>query len=577
MTTGYAGRAARAVGLAGAFAGLVIGLVVSSASVRPVGAANAQPKEKEYAKAPDSHKLIGAAVCQDCHDREDPTKVNLYKQTLGFEFIRLWENRVWGAYDLHANAYKNLLTSRTAKKGTPNKTAQKMEDNLRKYKGENYFINTDTACLACHASTKEPIKQAPPNKWTAASFDTIDGVGCEMCHGHGSAYQGKHQDSVPDETNAPEGAVRFVEWRDWPLAQKEKWGLVNLRDSASAATKCASCHIGNKDEGRFVTHDMYAAGHPPLPPLDLMAYSREQPRHWGLASEMPYITKLAKKDAKKAQDLFHYRADESFVARRFAESTLAILGATATLGAHLADEAKAKDDGLDYAAFDCYSCHHNLKYPSERQDRGYIGRPGRPLYRPAAFALAKVVVGHAEALEGSDLKGALDALNKAELELADAFTAKSYGDPVKIKAATDKLTKWSAETRKKLATVKYTPDATKKLLDRVVAATQQPIGDPEAAQLYLWAFETLELDLNAPADKKEPPKTVVALREKIKDVVVTRLRPKTAYYYEQGRDTPSPDALESVSDRIGPRMDLFNSFRADPFRKAFQDVKTAPK
>ncbi len=583
MRTGNAGRA---IGLAAAFAGLVVALGVAAVPPRPAVAAQPDKDAPQggYPKAPDSHKLVGAAVCQDCHDREDPTKNALYKQTLGFEFVRLWENRVWSVYDLHSTAYLNLLTkdSDEVKKGTAkaNATAQKMEEKLRTYKkipkyaDPKYMVATDAACLACHASTKEPIQQAPPDKWTAASFDTTDGVGCEMCHGHGSSYQSKHQDSVLDKVNAPEGAVRFVEWREWPLAQKEKWGLVNLRDPASATAKCASCHIGNTSEGRFVTHDMYAAGHPPLPPLDLMAYSREQPRHWGLAGEMPYITKLAKKDAKKAHDLFHYRADESFVARRFAESTIAVIGSSAVLGAQLADDAKAKKDGLDFAAFDCYSCHHNLKYPSERQERGYVGRPGRPTYRPAAFALARVVLDHAAGMpNGTDLKAARAALDAAELELADAFTDKTYGDPDQIKAATGKLAKWADDVRGKLQAVRYTPEETKKLHAQVVAATQKPLGDPEAAQLLVWAFETLELDLNAPADKKEPPAAVKTVREGVKDVVVSRLRPKTAYYYEQGRDTPPENALESVSERIGPRMELFNSYRGDPFRKAFQAVK----
>jgi hypothetical protein len=106
---------------------------------------------------------------------------------------------------------------------------------------------------------------------------------------------------------------------------------------------------------------MYAAGHPPLPPLDLLAYAREQPRHWGFADDMPFIAKMAadKSTADKAFALYHYRAGESFVARRFAESAVAALGSTATLGAQLADDAKKRQDGLDFAAFDCYSCHHN--------------------------------------------------------------------------------------------------------------------------------------------------------------------------------------------------------------------------
>ncbi|MBM3979884.1 MAG: hypothetical protein FJ304_06300 [Planctomycetes bacterium] len=586
-------RATRAAGLAAGFAGLLLGLLTATGPNRAAHARDGQPKDekKDFPKPPADHKLVGAAVCQDCHDREDPSKNPLYKQTLGYEFVRLWENKVWGVHDLHSTAFKNLLSkdAELVKKGKAqaNPTAQLMENNLKRYKGADYLVSTDTACLACHASVKLPItEQAPPAKWTPASFSVLDGVGCEMCHGHGSGYQQKHQESREDEANAPEGAVRVVDWREWPPAEKRKWGLVNLRDPAEATTQCASCHIGNVKEGRFVTHDMYAAGHPPLPPLDLIAYTREQPRHWGLPTEMPYLTKLVKKNPKRAEDVFHIRAGESHVARRFVESTIATLRASAEIGGQLAGE--AKDDGLDYAAFDCASCHHNLKYPSDRQDRGYLGKPGRPLYRPATFALSKVVLAHAAVMEGgADLKASLDALFVAEKQLADAFTDKSLGDPVKVKAATTKVIAWADDTLKKLGAVRYTPKATQDLLAKLTeAAAQAPkdadpkkraVADPEVAQLFSWAAETLLLDQIPSKEKGNdgqplPPPEVVALRKSLDKIVVTRLRPKAPFHYEVPGGVPGP-TLEAVDTRIGERMGIFNSFQSAPFRKAFGEVK----
>ena len=589
MTTGYAGRTARAVGLAGAFAGLVFGLVVSSAPSGTALAAHAQPKEKEYVKPPAGQKteLVGASVCQKCHQENAPQNVKEYKETQGFKFIRLWENKVWDIHDLHRTAYLNLLTKKTATEpgDKPNATAQRMEDKLRKYKTNpkyadpNYTVASDPSCLACHASTNEPPTKESHKNWKADSFLTSDGVGCEMCHGHGSLYRDKHQENKLDKANAPDGAIRTVAWREWSPAAKKEWGLVNLRSHVEATNRCASCHIGNTDEGRFVTHDMYAAGHPPLPPLDLLAYTREQPRHWGLPSEMPYLTALAEKNPEKAFATFHVRAGESHVARRFAESSLATLGATANLGAQLAADAKAKDDGLDYAAFDCYSCHHNLKYPSDRQDRGYVGRPGRPLYRPAAFALARLVLDHAAGMKGADLKTAVAELDAAELALADAFTAKTYGDPDKVKVATTNIAKWSEGVRTKLDAVRYTPEETKRLFELVRAAAtdeKKPVGDPEVAQLYTWAIETLfiELQPKEKTDKKEEPKALTEMRTKLDGTIVTRLRPNAAFYYEQGitGGVPGP-SVESVDNRLKVRMETFNSFRREPFRKALGEIK----
>ncbi|MFM8272133.1 MAG: multiheme c-type cytochrome [Gemmata sp.] len=589
MTTGFAGPQ-RAALLAVAFVALVLGLVGGPGPAR--SAAAQKDDKKEYPRPTDQqkkdHTLLGASSCQTCHNNPNPQGEAEYKQTLGFEFIRLWENRVWSAHDLHSMATRNLITKDTPgvndddRKKYLNATAQRMEEKLRKYRGKDYHVGTDKDCLACHASVIQPISLAPPSTWKTDSFAPIEeGVGCEMCHGHGSMYSERHKANRFSKENP--GATKVVDWRNYPAEVKKDWGLVNLRDATTATQACASCHIGNKADGRFVTHDMFAAGHPPLPPLDLMAYAREQPRHWGFAHEMPYITKMAKDpiNADRAYALYHYREGESFVARRFAESALAALGATANLGAQLADDAKAKNDGLDFAAFDCYSCHHNLKYPSERQDRGYVGRPGRPLYRPAAFALARLVVDHAGGMDKGDaLKGAAAELDAAELELADAFTFKTYGDADKVKAATAKIAKWSDDTRKKLEVVRYTGAEVKKLFDKLIAVAaddKKPVGDPEVAQLYVWAVETLYIDLQPKdkTEKKEEPKALKDMRVALKGSVVTRLRPDTDFYYEQGISGPitKPTTTDSVESRLKDRMDIFNSFRAEPFRKAVGGVQ----
>ncbi|MDY3551896.1 multiheme c-type cytochrome [Gemmata sp. JC717] len=597
MTTGHAGRAARAAGLAAVFAGLTLGLMTAVSP--PRAAVAAQEEKKTYPRpSPDQkkeHGLYGASGCQTCHNNLQPKNDPEAKQTYGFEFVRLWENKVWEAHDLHSMAYRNLVTDRTPNndaKYPTNKTAQRMEDKLRKYKGKDYIVANDTACLACHASTLKPLDAEPYTAWKADSFAPIqEGVGCEMCHGHGSMYSERHKTSRFAKGNAP--ATKVVDWREYPPEVKHEWGMNNLRDPATAVRTCASCHVGNKAAGRFVTHEMFAAGHPPLPPLDLLAYTREQPRHWGLAGDMPYITRLAEKDEKDKTDKafvrFHYRQGESFVARRFAESTLAALGATATLGAQLADDAKAKSDGLDFAAFDCYSCHHNLKYPSERQDRGYVGRPGRPLYRPAAFALARLVLDHAGGMkDGAALKGAAEELDRLELELADAFTVKTYGDADKVKAATQKIAAWSEAAGKKLEPVRYTPDEVTKLLTKLTATASEakkPVGDPEVAQLYLWAIETLYLDLQPKelTEKKVEPVALKTMRGATATSVVTRLRPDTDFYYEQSYDdmgNPSPinkpTTNDAVERRLEKRMDIFNSFRGEPFRKAIEGL-TLPK
>lgn len=576
MTTAHSRRGGRAVGLAGLIAGLVLGLLATAgrptaATAAPFAQDKYEPKDAPKAPA-GAFELIGSAECQKCHQENDATKVKLYQETKGFEFIRLWENKIWDGHDLHKTAYINLLTARSAGKDEKaNSTAQRMEDNLRakgldkKYRNEKYTVAGDAACLMCHASSLAPPERGAHEKWTADQFLTSDGVGCEMCHGHGSKYRDEHQKNKLGKADAPPGAVRSVPWREWPVEAKRDWGLVNLRNAADATARCASCHIGNLNEGRFVTHEMYAAGHPPLPPLDLLAYTREQPRHWGLPDDMPFLKNVMETAPKKAEALFSIRAGERHVVRRFVESTVATLSAGASLTGQLAD--LGKEDGIDFAAFDCAACHHDLKYPSDRQARGYVGVPGRPLFRPANFALTKAVLAHAAGTD-PELKAAYDGLLAAEKKLLDAFNKKALGDSALIRAATDDLQKWSAATVTKLGKMKYDAATSKALLASLVKSTQVPIADPEVAQLLMWGVETIAIDQFPPGPKNTLPLELQALGTKLNSSVVTRMRADNRYPFEVKPGGDGPE-LASVDKRIGERMKTFNSFQYGKYKEAF--------
>jgi hypothetical protein len=582
--TAHMQRTRRAVGLTGAFGALVLGLLVAASPERSASAAAKVQKDEFPAPPAGETSLRGYAACANCHNRPDPMDVDEYKETKSFDFIRLTESKIWRDHDLHRTAYTNLLTTRSDEskknpKTETNATAERMEKNLiragsdrARYDAPDYTVSKDLHCLACHCSTKFAITKENHKTWELnKDFVRGDGVGCEMCHGHGSKFEGPHAKSDLSDKGPPDTA-RIVLWREQPPAVKESYGFVNLRSPAVATARCASCHIGNKDDGRFVTHEMYAVGHPPLPPLDLVAFTREQPRHWGLPKELPYFTWLLKTNPEKALTVFSIRKDESHVARRFAESSIANLRSASALTRQLAEEDKDKY-GLDYAAFDCASCHHNLKYPSDRQDRGYTGVPGRPLFRPAAFALAKVVTEHASTMQGgAELKASFDELLKAEKALLAAFTAKTYGDSDKIRVAAAAIEAWSTDTLAKLGKVKYDDKQTKALLAKLVDATQQKVGDPEVAQLLMWGVETLGIDQLPPGKDHAAPEVLARLDESLKRYVVTRLREGNVFPYEVTPGSKGP-ALDSVDKRIGSRMKKFNSFDYEPFKKAFRDIK----
>ena len=164
-------------------------------------------------------------------------------------------------------------------------------------------------------------------------------------------------------------------FRKTPPAERERIGLFDLRSPARQADQCLSCHIGNANEGKVVTHDMYAAGHPPLPSIEVATFSDLIPRHWWLLAE--------KKIREGPQGRRATRTGEQERTR------LALVGAA--VAPQDLDEAPGRRDprptgtaavpGLDwpdYARFDCWSCHHDLKRESWRQARGFTGSPGRP-------------------------------------------------------------------------------------------------------------------------------------------------------------------------------------------------------
>ena len=117
-------------------------------------------------------------------------------------------------------------------------------------------------CLTCHA-----IYMALPEANVAAkTFYTDDGVSCEACHGWADKWYPRHSN-------------RRV-WRELTAAAKEADGLYDMRDAHRRAERCSACHVGHAGEGKIVTHEMYAAGHPPLPGFEAASFCDMMPPHW---------------------------------------------------------------------------------------------------------------------------------------------------------------------------------------------------------------------------------------------------------------------------------------------------------
>ena len=253
-------------------------------------------------------------------------------------------------------------------------------------------------------------------------------------------------------------------WREPSREKKEsEYGLTNLWNPITRAKLCLSCHIGNVAESKVVTHAMYAAGHPPLPGFEMATFGREMPQHWELlkekrAREMKDKTNILKLVEGKPEDV------------DFEQTKLVLVNGVMTLHASMSlvagqsDSAK-KNAWPELAQFDCFACHHDLKTPSWRQQRGYVGKPGRPQMQRWPLELVKLSL----RLLGEDEKQ-LDARMK---EAYEAFDAQPFGKTQDIHKAASKVVSWSDALSVKLVKKNIDHAAALGLLRGLCAIPQQ--------------------------------------------------------------------------------------------------------
>jgi len=189
-------------------------------------------------------------------------------------------------------------------------------------------------CQKCH----DPMMVEP----TEAGRAFTQGVTCESCHGPAERWVSTH-------TNGGGGV-----------------GLQKTENLLTRARICADCHVGAAD--REVNHDLIAAGHPALK-FDFGSFMAMMPKHWDYAAE------------RRAPD---------YEVQAWAAGQIA--SADAALELLESQSAKAKANTADaiwpeFSEMNCYACHHDLAWPSWRQQRGYSvdRRSGLPAWGTWTF------------------------------------------------------------------------------------------------------------------------------------------------------------------------------------------------
>jgi hypothetical protein len=400
--------------------------------------------EREMAKEwqEKGYKYQNAAACSRCHVQptgNDIPKPDQPKAQKALNLVLLTEYSIWKTHDKHAQAYAVL------------------EGPRGRQMGEMLGIDVtkkEAGCLNCHA-----MNNLAGNA-DEGGLDLKDGVSCGGCHGPSTAWIGPHIEPA---------------WRKLTAAQKSEKGLRDLRDPEVRSRLCMSCHVGSPTEGKVVTHAMFAVGHPPLPPIEIATFSRNEPQHWRNAADVP----LFKDPTPQEAENYHLK-DMNFQRTRLAlVGSVVALRETMRLAGDRADfntrepavlwpelipgpgigkpvkvpdadtlrrEAPGHWPELAMAHSDCFACHHDLKYPGYRQLRGFgyqlsgrtlvRVRPGRPLVR--AWPTALLEAGAAF----SGRKEEVDALEKRLNALVQACNERPFGEPAGIARATGDAAAW---------------------------------------------------------------------------------------------------------------------------------------
>lgn len=464
--------------------------------------ANATGSERHSGPRP---IYVGVSACAQCHNLAKPLEDKSFPPV-----CRCTECAVWQNEDKHRLAYAVLDRERGKQ--------------MAKILGTD--ATKEAACLACHSVNPRRDAELDP------SFHASEGVSCVLCHG---AYE----DWIDDHGSA---IYRKRErWRQYSRERKQnEFGMTDLWDAATRTRTCTSCHVGNTAEGKVVTHEMYAAGHPPLPGFEVGNFCLAMPPHWEpLKAKSPAVRKIL--GCNDPAEL---------------EQTKAVIigGMTAFVEALRLLETQAREclagaphKTLDLAQFDCYACHHDLKAPSWRQERGFSGTPGRPVLRRWPEALVVLAIRHA-ADSDADKQARTAEYHKRLDALRRTFDQKPFGDPAAVADAARQLVEWSKPTLDSLNNRRYERADAERFLHELCTLWQNQLPDYDTAREIAWAFRAIyaELDPKPPGDAR------------VQEIL-------TALDQELNLKLPSGQKT-SVVDGLGAALQKVNDYQPD--RKA---------
>lgn len=404
--------------------------------------------QEPAAPLPEKHfEFEGLTSCAGCHEKPNV----IYDRIGATKFVKLTESDIWLNHDKHSKAVE-LIDPKTSPLGKQMCDKLKIAD-----------IHQAKECLSCHANWQYDAQR---KMWDERPKFHEFGVSCESCHGPASAWKGPHEKP---------------EWRKLTPAAKLDMGMIEVRNPVARAKQCLACHVGDPAQQKVVTHEMYAAGHPPLPGVELETFASVMPPHWRHIDEKPDF------DLRKE---FIEANPSATAGDEFHASRSALISAVVAMQASLQLIAPQVEDARhlpDFAAFDCYACHHDLKTPAWRQQRKDVGVPGRP--RPAVWPTTLIEAAYAMA------DGNPNSYRAAFKEYNAAFDAQPFGHTAKLAAARATLEGELAVLLPKLEQAKIDKAAVQRAVTSLTAPPAYLTLDYDAARQTAWALTVFAQDL----------------------------------------------------------------------------------
>ncbi|MBI2807766.1 MAG: hypothetical protein HYX68_22525 [Planctomycetes bacterium] len=479
------------------------------------GVTGAQEKNPDQPRPERRH--VGFRECVRCHNSgvtgdivlPGGAKLALMKE----QWVLYKEYPIWAEKDKHGQAYAVLLNERSKSMGKLLGVAE---------------VHRDPRCLACHTgfplSRMKPGKDGLVHRDLEKDLDINLGVSCEGCHGPSGDYRSDKvvllgwMDPHQIAPKPPyEQAWRFKS----PREKQSQYGFYDVRSPASKTKLCVSCHLGDVELGRIVTHEMFAAGHPPLPGFEVETFTQQMPGHW--------VEFSAK--SKQVRELFvEHTKDELYARKAYKRDGLPrtrsmLVGAVITASEYLRQVSQLADEEVkspvrrpawpEFAAFDCYACHHELKSPSWRQERKPAGKiPGRPALHDWPFALARIALKNAGVSRGD--------VDAPFANLRDAIYRKPFGDQLAASKAARLAAAWLREKGLEIEKKPLDKDDGIAILKDIIATGSRETLDYESARQLVWAYNVIDKELRSeyPGAKK-----VHALLEPMgKDTLLLDLR-----------------------------------------------------